>query len=54
MMEREVTAAFWIAAIIFALVLVLIATDKMHNTLAALSGAALLMGISYLGEPITE
>ncbi len=54
LMEREVTAAFWIAAIIFALVLVLIATDKMHNTLAALSGAALLMGISYLGEPITE
>lgn len=54
LMQREITAAFWIAAIIFALVLVLIATDKMHNTLAALSGAALLMGISYLGEPITE
>jgi len=34
--------------------LVLIATGKLHNTLATLAGASLLLGISYLGHPINE
>jgi Na+/H+ antiporter NhaD/arsenite permease-like protein len=53
-MERQVSLAFWLAAAIFVVVLFLIASSKLHNTLAALSGAALLYAISYLGVPISE
>jgi Na+/H+ antiporter NhaD/arsenite permease-like protein len=45
---RHISPAFWIAAVIFLVVLVLIATGFLHNTLAALVGATLLFGISYL------
>ena len=51
---RHISIAFWISAIIFAVVLFLIATGTTHNTLAALMGASLLLGISYLGHPISE
>jgi Na+/H+ antiporter NhaD/arsenite permease-like protein len=51
---RHISAAFWIAAVIFVIVLILIATGTTHNTLAALMGASLLLGISYLGNPISE
>jgi Na+/H+ antiporter NhaD/arsenite permease-like protein len=53
-LEREISPAFWIATIIFVGVLVLIATGIIHNTLAALVGAALLYLISYLGHPFIE
>lgn len=53
-LERQIDIAFWLAAAIFVVVLVLIASNLMHNTLAALFGAALLFVISYLGEPINE
>jgi Na+/H+ antiporter NhaD/arsenite permease-like protein len=53
-LERTVNAAFWIATIIFVAVLILIATDRLHNTLAALTGASLVLLISYLGHPISE
>ena len=53
-MERHITTAFWIAALIFITVLVLIATGFLHNTLAALLGASLIYLISYLGEPLSE
>jgi Na+/H+ antiporter NhaD/arsenite permease-like protein len=53
-MERQVSLAFWLAAAIFVVVLFLIASSKLHNTLAALFGATLLFTISYLGEPISE
>lgn len=48
---RRLTPAFWIATVVFVAVLVLIATDTLHNTLAALLGASALLAISYLGEP---
>jgi Na+/H+ antiporter NhaD/arsenite permease-like protein len=51
---RRITPAFWIATIVFAGVLVLIATGVIHNTLAALLGMAIVLGVSYLGEPINE
>ncbi|MEN8242893.1 MAG: ArsB/NhaD family transporter [Chloroflexota bacterium] len=51
---RQISIAFWISAIIFAVVLFLIATGTTHNTLAALMGASLLLGISYLGHPISD
>lgn len=53
-LNREIGIAFWIAAIIFVVVLVLIASGVIHNTLAALIGASLVLGISYLGHPIYE
>ena len=53
-LERHISAAFWIATAIFIIVLILIATGYLHNTLAALVGAALLYTISYLGHPLNE
>jgi Na+/H+ antiporter NhaD/arsenite permease-like protein len=53
-LERQIGVGFWISTVIFVVVLVLIATGKLHNTLAALVGASLLLGISYLGHPINE
>jgi Na+/H+ antiporter NhaD/arsenite permease-like protein len=50
----RIDLAFWIATAIFVMVLVLIATGTLHNTLAALVGASLLFGISYLGHPVRE
>jgi Na+/H+ antiporter NhaD/arsenite permease-like protein len=51
---RRISAAFWIATGIFVMVLVLIATGKLHNTLSALLGASLLFVVSYLGHPLSE
>jgi Na+/H+ antiporter NhaD/arsenite permease-like protein len=50
-LEREITTAFWLAALAFLAVLFLIATGFLHNTLASLAGASLLLAISYLGRP---
>jgi Na+/H+ antiporter NhaD/arsenite permease-like protein len=46
---RHIGLAFWLATIVFIAVLVLIALGKLHNTLAALVGASILLAISYLG-----
>ena len=51
---RRVTVAFWLATVVFVAVLVLIATGKLHNTLAALLGASVLLAVSYLGHPLVE
>jgi Na+/H+ antiporter NhaD/arsenite permease-like protein len=48
--ERQITVGFWIAAVVFILVLTLIITEKMHNTLAALLGAGILLVISLIGD----
>jgi Na+/H+ antiporter NhaD/arsenite permease-like protein len=53
-MVRNISPAFWISTAVFLLVLVLIATGRLHNTLAALFGTALIFGISYLGSAIRE
>ncbi len=54
LLTRTIGISFWIAAVIFIAVLVLIATGTTHNTLAALIGASLVLGVSYLGHPISE
>ena len=49
-LEREISAGFWIAAAVFSGVLVLIITERMHSTLAALLGAGTLLFISLAGR----
>ncbi len=46
--------AFWIATFIFILMLILIGTGLLDNTLAALLCAVLLFAFSYLGRPINS
>ncbi|MGD9144944.1 MAG: SLC13 family permease [Anaerolineae bacterium] len=53
-LQRRLTPAFWIATAVFAGVLVLIATGKLHNTLAALLGASILFAVSYLGTILVK
>jgi Na+/H+ antiporter NhaD/arsenite permease-like protein len=52
-LSRRVTAGFWVAALTFAAILVLIALEKLHNTLAALLGVAIIFGVSFVGGAIT-
>ena len=53
-LQRRINLSFWIATAIFISMLVLIALGKLHNTLAALLGAASIFAVSYLGHPISE
>jgi Na+/H+ antiporter NhaD/arsenite permease-like protein len=53
-LPRQIGPAFWVAALIFVAMLVLIATGVLHNTLAALVGASLVFAVSYLGPPLFE
>jgi hypothetical protein len=46
-MKRQITPAFWLAALVLLLVYVIIAAELMHRTLAALLGAAVILFISY-------
>jgi Na+/H+ antiporter NhaD/arsenite permease-like protein len=49
-LPRVINAAFWVATVVFAGVLLLIATGKLHNTLSALLGATVIFAVSYLGS----
>lgn len=53
-LQRRIDASFWIATVIFVIMLALIATGVLHNTLAALVGASLVFAVSYLGSVIRE
>ena len=53
-LQRRLTPAFWIATAVFVGMLILIATGKLHNTLAALLGASILFAVSYLGHIFVE
>jgi Na+/H+ antiporter NhaD/arsenite permease-like protein len=53
-LERKFGPAFWIATAVFIAVLILIATGRTHNTLAALIGASVLYAISYLLHPLDD
>jgi len=48
-LERHITSGFWVATLTFVLVLLLIALEKLHKTTAALLGAALVLGVSFVG-----
>ena len=49
----RLTPGFWIATLTFGAVLVLIALEKLHNTMAALLGVAVVLGTSFVGGAIT-
>jgi len=51
-LERKLTIGFWIATIVFIAVLVLIMTERLHSTAAALSGAAIILTISLIGSAL--
>ncbi len=53
-LQRLINPAFWVATLVFVLVLVLIATGIIHNTLAALVGVSILYGVSYLGPILSD
>ena len=48
-MERRITAGFWVATLSFVLILAIIALERLHKTTAALLGAALVLGVSFVG-----
>jgi Na+/H+ antiporter NhaD/arsenite permease-like protein len=53
-MERRVTVGFWVATLTFLGVLVLIALEKLHDTLTALFGMAIIFLVSYIGAPFSQ
>jgi Na+/H+ antiporter NhaD/arsenite permease-like protein len=50
--ERRITPAFWIAALTFVAILTLVALDKLHTTMAALLGVAIILGVSSVGGTV--
>lgn len=53
-LERRLTPGFYAAAVIFALVLALIAFEVLHSTTAALAGLSALFLVHYLGGQFDE
>lgn len=53
-LARRLTAGFWVATVTFVAILVIIALEKLHNTMAALLGVAIMLGVSLVGRPISE
>jgi Na+/H+ antiporter NhaD/arsenite permease-like protein len=51
-MERRVTAGFFVATLTFLGVLALIATEKLHKTVAALAGMTVIFFVSYIATPV--
>jgi Na+/H+ antiporter NhaD/arsenite permease-like protein len=51
-MQRRITMGFWIATFTFVGMLMLIAFERLHNTMAALLGAAVVLGVSFVGRPL--
>jgi len=52
-LKRRLTAGFWIATFVFGGILLLIITERLHNTMAALLGVAAVLGVSLVGRPIS-
>lgn len=48
-LDWEINAGFWAATLIFLLVILLIAFEKLHSTTAALTGFSALFLVSYVG-----
>ncbi len=53
-LDRQLTIGFWIAAIVFIIVLALIITERLHSTIAALLGAGILLLISMVGGSVNS
>ncbi len=54
LLERRITAGFWVATLSFLLILVLIALERLHKTTAALLGVALVLGTSFVGGALSQ
>ena len=52
-MEHKITPGFWVATLTFIAILALIAMEKLHNTMAALLGMAVMLGTSFVGGAIS-
>lgn len=48
-LERRLQLGFWIVSITFVGMLVMIATERLHKTLAALLAIAIIFGVSFVG-----
>ena len=48
-LERRITAGFWAATIIFLLMLLVIASEKLHSTTAALAGMSAVFVVTFVG-----
>ncbi len=53
-LARRITPGFWVATLTFAGILALIALEKLHNTMAALLGVAVVLGTSFVGGAINH
>ncbi len=51
-LSRRITPGFWVATLVFAGVLALIALEKLHNSMAAMLGVAVVLGVSFVGGAI--
>jgi Na+/H+ antiporter NhaD/arsenite permease-like protein len=51
-MPRRVTAGFWVATLTFVIILLIIALEKLHNTMAALLGVAVVLGTTFVGGAV--
>ena len=51
-LDRKLTPGFWVATIVFIVVLVLIMSERLHTTAAALLGAAIILTISMIGSAL--
>jgi Na+/H+ antiporter NhaD/arsenite permease-like protein len=53
-LERRITTGFWIATLVFLGMLVLIVSERLHTTAAALLAAAAILAISLVGQTLDE
>jgi Na+/H+ antiporter NhaD/arsenite permease-like protein len=51
-LERRISIGFWVAALVFVGVLLLIAFELLHSTTAALAGVSVIFLTSYIGSAI--
>jgi len=51
-LSRRITPGFWVATLTFFGILAIIALEKLHNTMAALLGVAVVLGTSFVGGAI--
>jgi len=51
-LARRITPGFWVATLTFVGILAIIALEKLHNTMAALLGVAVILGTSFVGGAI--
>jgi len=53
-LARRITPGFWITSFIFAVMMALVITERLHTTAAALLGAAAILTVSLAGSAINE